>query len=233
MKIIKLVLLRHGESQWNQENRFTGWTDVELSHKGRSEAKQAGKILKAKGFQFDFSYTSMLKRAIHTLWMVLDELNQAWIPVEKSWYLNERHYGALQGLNKTETAKKYGEEQVQQWRRSYTAIPPSLADDDIRLPSNDLRYTKISANALPNTESLSLTLKRVIYYWNNTIIKRIKNSERIIIVAHGNSIRAMVKFLDNINDNEIMKLDIPTGIPLIYEFNDNLNAIRSYYLNNA
>lgn len=230
MAITKLVLIRHGESQWNNENRFTGWTDIDLSDKGRTETKQAGQVLKAKGYLFDFAYTSVLKRAIHTLWGILDELDQAWLPVEKSWRLNERHYGALQGLNKAETAKKYGDEQVKQWRRSFAITPPELTRDDERFPGHDARYANLTAAELPTTESLALTIDRVIPYWNKIILPRMQSGKRIIIAGHGNSIRAMVKFLDNLSEEEIIELNIPTGIPLVYEFNDNMKPIKHYYL---
>ncbi|MBT9432831.1 2,3-diphosphoglycerate-dependent phosphoglycerate mutase [Candidatus Sodalis endolongispinus] len=233
MAVTKLVLIRHGESQWNNENRFTGWTDVDLSDKGRTEAKQAGQVLKAEGYIFDFAYTSVLKRAIHTLWGVLDELDQAWLPVEKSWRLNERYYGALQGLNKAETAEKYGDDQVKQWRRGFAITPPELTRDDERFPGHDARYANLTAAELPTTESLALTIDRVIPYWNETILPRMKSGERIIIAAHGNSIRAMVKFLDNLSEEEILELNIPTGVPLVYEFDDNMKPIKHYYLGNA
>ncbi|CAJ0998693.1 2,3-bisphosphoglycerate-dependent phosphoglycerate mutase [Sodalis praecaptivus] len=233
MAVTKLVLIRHGESQWNNENRFTGWTDVDLSDKGRTEAKQAGQVLKAEGYVFDFAYTSVLKRAIQTLWGVLDELDQAWLPVEKSWRLNERHYGALQGLNKAETAEKYGDEQVKQWRRGFAITPPELTREDERFPGHDARYANLTAAELPTTESLALTIDRVIPYWNETILPRMKSGERIIIAAHGNSIRAMVKFLDNLSEEEILELNIPTGVPLVYEFDDNIKPIKHYYLGNA
>lgn len=230
MTVIKLVLVRHGESQWNKENRFTGWTDVELSDQGRIEANQAGQILKDTGFNFDFAYTSVLKRAIHTLWAILDRLDQSWLLIEKSWRLNERHYGALQGLNKAEVAKKYGDKQVQQWRRSYAITPPALTREDARFPGNDPRYASLNDQELPITESLMLTIKRIMPYWNKIILPRIQNSQRVIIVAHGNSIRAIVKFLDNLNEEKILDLNIPTGIPLVYEFNENIHAINHYYL---
>lgn len=230
MPTTKLVFIRHGESIWNKENRFTGWTDIDLSDEGRTEAKQAGKILKDQGFQFDFAYTSVLKRAIHTLWIVLDELNQPWLPVEKSWRLNERHYGALQSLNKTETAKKYGKEQVRQWRRGYIETPPHITNSDYRFPGNDPRYSNLNINDLPTSESLALTVKRVIPYWNESIVPKIKIGNRVIIIAHGNSIRAMIKFLENLNEVEILELNIPTGMPLIYEFNENMIPVNNYYL---
>ncbi|CUX96268.1 2,3-bisphosphoglycerate-dependent phosphoglycerate mutase [Candidatus Gullanella endobia] len=230
MDVTKLVVMRHGESQWNNENRFTGWTDVDLSDKGRTEAKKAGKILKEKGYTFDFAYTSVLKRAIYTLWNVLEELDQAWLPVEKSWRLNERHYGKLQGLNKTETAKKYGDAQVKQWRRGFVNTPPELTREDKRFPGHDPRYANLNEAELPKTESLALTAERVIFYWNKTILPRMKNGERIIVIAHGNSIRAMLKFLDNLNEEEILELNIPTGMPLVYEFDSNIKPIKHYYL---
>ncbi|UDG79684.1 2,3-diphosphoglycerate-dependent phosphoglycerate mutase [Candidatus Steffania adelgidicola] len=230
MIFTKLVLIRHGESQWNNENRFTGWTDVDLSEKGRIEAKEAGKVLKKKGYRFDYAYTSVLKRAIHTLWDILDELDQAWLPVEKSWRLNERHYGALQGLNKAETAEKYGEEQVKQWRRSFAITPPGLSREDKRFPSHHACYANLSQEELPSTESLELTVNRVIPYWNKEILPRMKRGERILIAAHGNSIRAMGKFLDNLSEEEIIELNIPTGIPLVYEFNNHMKPVKHYYL---
>ncbi|WMQ73824.1 MAG: 2,3-bisphosphoglycerate-dependent phosphoglycerate mutase [Sodalis sp.] len=233
MAATKLVLMRHGESQWNNENRFTGWTDIDLSDKGRTEAKQAGQVLKTEGYVFDFAYTSVLKRAIHTLWSVLDELDQAWLPVEKSWRLNERHYGALQGLNKAETAEKYGCEQVRQWRRGFAITPPELTREDERFPGHDARYANLTAAELPITESLALTIDRVIPYWNETILPRMKSGERIIIAAHGNSIRAIMKFLDNLSEEEILELNIPTGVPLVYEFDGNMKPIKHYYLGNA
>ncbi|AGJ61414.1 2,3-bisphosphoglycerate-dependent phosphoglycerate mutase [Candidatus Moranella endobia PCVAL] len=233
MAVTKLVLIRHGESQWNHENRFTGWTDVELSAKGRTESKIAGKILKSAGYKFDVAYTSVLKRAINTLWYILTELDQVWLPVEKSWRLNERHYGALQGLNKAKTAAKYGDELVKQWRRSLAIIPPALTIDDQRFPGHDIRYAKLTANELPTTESLALTIDRVLPYWKENILPRMKNGERVIITAHGNSIRAMVKFLDNLSEEVITELNIPTGIPLVYEFDKNIQVINHYYLGNA
>lgn len=233
MAVTKLVLIRHGESQWNNENHFTGWTDVDLSEKGFAEAKEAGQVLKADGYVFDFAYTSLLKRAIHTLWGILDELDQAWLPVEKSWRLNERHYGALQGLNKAETAEKYGDEKVKQWRRGFAITPPELTREDERFPGHDPRYASLSDAELPTTESLALTIDRVIPYWNEMILPRMKNGERIIIAAHGNSIRAMVKFLDNLSEEEILELNIPTGVPLVYEFDDDMKPIKHYYLGNA
>lgn len=233
MAATKLVLVRHGESQWNKENRFTGWYDVDLSEKGVNEAQAAGKLLKQEGYCFDFAYTSVLKRAIHTLWNVLDALDQAWLPVEKSWKLNERHYGALQGLNKAETAEKYGDAQVKQWRRAFAITPPALNKNDERYPGHDARYAGLTEQELPLTESLALTIERVIPYWNSTILPRIKQGERVIIAAHGNSLRAMVKYLDNMSEEAIIDLNIPTGVPLVYEFDDNFRPVTRYYLGNA
>ena len=233
MAVTKLVLVRHGESEWNKENRFTGWTDVELSDKGRAEAKSAGKLLTEQGFSFDFAYTSVLKRAIHTLWNVLDELEQQWLPVEKSWKLNERHYGALQGLNKAETAQKYGDEQVKLWRRGFAVTPPELTKEDERYPGHDPRYAKLSEQELPVTESLATTIDRVIPYWTDVIKPRIASGERVIIAAHGNSLRALVKYLDNLSEDEILELNIPTGVPLVYEFDENLKPLKRYYLGDA
>ncbi len=226
----KVVLLRHGESVWNKENRFTGWTDVDLSEKGLQEAHTAGKILKEKGFEFDIAYTSVLKRAIRTLWITLDEMDLMWIPVYRSWRLNERHYGALQGLNKAETAKKHGEEQVLIWRRSYDVPPPELTRDDERYPGKDPRYKELDEKDVPLTECLKDTVERFVPYWKNTISKSIKENKKVIIAAHGNSLRALVKYLDNIPDEEIVKLNIPTGMPLVYELDENLNPIKHYYL---
>jgi 2,3-bisphosphoglycerate-dependent phosphoglycerate mutase len=233
MTVTKLVLVRHGESQWNNENRFTGWYDIDLSEKGRTEAKAAGKLLKGEGFTFDFAYTSVLKRAIHTLWNVLDELDQAWLPTEKTWKLNERHYGALQGLDKSETAAKYGDEQVKLWRRGFAVTPPALEKSDERFPGNDPRYAKLTDAELPTTESLALTIDRVIPYWNDVIKPRIVRGERVIIAAHGNSLRALVKYLDDLSEDEILELNIPTGVPLVYEFDENLKPIKRYYLGDA
>lgn len=228
--MIKLVLQRHGESTWNKENRFTGWADVDLSKKGILEAKKAGQVLKEHGFIFDVAFTSVLKRAIRTLWIVLDEMDLMWIPVYNSWRLNERHYGALQGLNKAEMAAKFGEEQVLLWRRSYNIRPPSLEKTDPRYPGNDPRYQDLDENDIPVTEGLQDTVRRVLPYWHETIVPMIKSGKRAIISAHGNSLRALVKYLDNINDEDIVGLNIPTGIPLIYELDDNLRPIKSYYL---
>ena len=226
----KLVLLRHGESVWNQENRFTGWTDVDLAEKGMNEAREAGRLLREQGFVFDLAYTSVLKRAIRTLWLAFDQMDLLWIPVTKSWRLNERHYGALQGLNKAETAAKYGDEQVLVWRRSYDIPPPALDKADSRYPGQDPRYTGLSAQELPLTECLKDTVARFLPYWLATIAPQVKAGKRIIITAHGNSLRALVKYLDNVNDQEIVGLNIPTGIPLVYELDDDLKPIRHYYL---
>jgi 2,3-bisphosphoglycerate-dependent phosphoglycerate mutase len=226
----KVVLLRHGESTWNKENRFTGWTDVDLSEKGRMEAKRAGEVLKAEGFTFDLAYTSVLKRAIRTLWMALDELDLMWIPVTKAWELNERHYGALQGLNKAETAAQFGDEQVLIWRRSYDVPPPVLTPDDERFPGKDPRYAGLSKDELPLTESLKETVARVVPYWHSKIAPDIKAGKRVVIAAHGNSLRALVKFLDGMSEDEILKLNIPTGVPLVYELDADLKPIKHYYL---
>lgn len=226
----KVVLLRHGESLWNKENRFTGWTDVDVTEKGLQEAKKAGEVLKTEGFKFDIAYTSVLKRAIRTLWIVLDELDLMWIPVINNWRLNERHYGALQGLNKAETAKKYGEEQVKIWRRSYDIQPPALDKNDERYPGKDPRYADLKENELPLTECLKDTVARFVPYWEGTIAPMVKSGKRVLITAHGNSLRALVKYLDNIPENEIVELNIPTGIPLVYELDENLKPIKHYYL---
>ena len=226
----KLVLLRHGESTWNQENRFTGWTDVDLSPKGLEEAKKAGQLLRENGFVFDVAYTSVLKRAIRTLWITLDEMDQMWIPVNLSWRLNERHYGALQGLNKAETAAKYGDEQVHIWRRSYDIHPPALTLDDERYPGFDPRYRNLAKQDIPLTECLKDTVARFLPYWNETILPVVHSGQRVIITAHGNTLRALVKYLDNISDQDTLALNIPTGVPLVYELDDNLKPIRHYYL---
>jgi len=226
----KLVLIRHGESQWNKENRFTGWIDVDLSEKGIGEAKKAGQTLKQEGYAFDVAYTSVLKRAIHTLWNVLDEMDLAWIPVNRSWRLNERHYGALGGLNKSETAAKHGEEQVKIWRRSFDIPPPPLDPTDPRFPTNDPRYADLDPRVLPATESLKTTIDRVLPYWHDTIVPSIRAGKRVIIAAHGNSLRALVKYLDDMTDEAIIALNIPTAVPLVYELDDNLRPIKSYYL---
>jgi 2,3-bisphosphoglycerate-dependent phosphoglycerate mutase len=226
----KVVLLRHGESVWNKENRFTGWTDVDLSDKGIIEAKNAGITLKKEGYNFDVAFTSVLKRAIRTLWIVLDEMDLMWIPVTRNWRLNERHYGALQGLNKAETAQKFGEEQVKIWRRSYDIQPPALEKTDPRYPGFDPRYKELSEKELPLTECLKDTVERFVPYWEETIAPVVKSGKRVLITAHGNSLRALVKYLDNIPDSEIVELNIPTGIPLVYELDENLRPIKSYYL---
>jgi len=226
----KIVLLRHGESTWNKENRFTGWTDVDLSEKGVSEAHKAGKALKAAGFTFDIAYTSVLKRAIRTLWITLEEMDLMWIPVHNSWRLNERHYGALQGLNKAETASKYGEDQVLVWRRSYDVPPPVLDKNDPRSPSSDPRYKDLNKKDIPLTECLKDTVVRFLPYWHETIAPAVKSGKRVIIAAHGNSLRALVKYLDNVSDKDIVGLNIPTGLPLVYELTDDLKPIKSYYL---
>ncbi len=225
-----LVLIRHGQSAWNLENRFTGWTDVDLTETGQNEAHQAGKQLLAEKFEFDYVFTSVLKRAIHTLWIVLDEMDAAWLPIERAWQLNERHYGALQGLNKAETAEKYGNEQVHIWRRSFATPPPALTLDDPRHPRFDRRYAGVDPNQLPATESLKITLDRVMPYWEEKIVPRLKAGEKILIVAHGNSLRALVKYLDNISDEDITELNIPTGIPLAYALDENLKVISRRYL---
>ena len=228
--MIKLVLLRHGESVWNKENKFTGWTDVDLSEKGVVETKKAGELLQKEGYVFDVAYTSVLKRAIRTLWLTLDEMDLMWIPVWRSWCLNEKHYGALQGLNKAETAEKEGAEQVHLWRRSYEVRPPELDLSDERYPGNDPRYADLDENFLPATECLKDTVERFLPYWEETIAPMVKSGKKVIISAHGNSLRALVKYLDNISDEEIPKLNIPTGIPLVYELDDDLKPIKSYYL---
>lgn len=229
----KLVLLRHGESTWNKENLFTGWTDVDLSETGREEAAKAGQMLKDNGYVFDVAFTSVLKRAIRTLFITLDTLDQLWIPVIKTWRLNERHYGALQGLNKSETAQKFGEDKVKIWRRSYDTPPDALTLDDPRHPSHDPRYASLGPQELPATESLKTTVERLLPYWNETIAPAIKSGKRVIIAAHGNSLRALVKHLDGLSEKEIIERNIPTGIPLVYELDDNLKPIRSYYLDPA
>ncbi len=226
----KLVLLRHGESSWNKENRFTGWTDVDLSEKGISEARKAGEVLKKEGYVFDIAYTSVLKRAIRTLWITLDMMDLMWIPVLNSWRLNERHYGGLQGLNKAETAAKYGEDQVLIWRRSYDVPPPPLEKNDPRYPGSDPRYKALTQRELPLTECLKDTVARFLPYWHETIAPAVKSGKRVIVAAHGNSLRALVKYLDNVSDQDIVGLNIPTGLPLIYELDDNLKPIKHYYL---
>jgi len=228
--MLRLVLLRHGESIWNKENRFTGWTDVDLSDKGREEAREAGRLMSAEKYEFDVAYTSVLKRATRTLWIALDELDMMWIPVYRSWRLNERHYGALQGLNKAETAAKYGEEQVKIWRRSYDTPPPSLTYEDPRHPSHDRRYADLKRAEIPLAESLKDTVARFLPYWDEVIAPEIKAGKRVLIVAHGNSLRALVKYLENISDDKIVELNIPTGIPLVYSLNEDLKPLTKYYL---
>lgn len=223
----KLVLLRHGESDWNRENRFTGWTDVDLSQQGITEARAAGRLLKTEGYDFDVAYTSMLKRALRTLWIALDELDRMWLPVEKSWRLNERHYGALQGLNKAEMAAKFGEAQVLAWRRSYDTPPPALTPDDPRYEGSDRRYAGVE---VPLTESLKDTVARAVPYWQSSIAPALRAGKRVLVAAHGNSMRALVKHLDGISDEAIVKLNIPTGIPLVYELDESLKPLRHYYL---
>ena len=227
---MKLVLVRHGESEWNKLNLFTGWTDVDLSEKGHEEAKAAGKLLKAEGYDFDVCYTSYLKRAIHTLNHILDEMDRVWLPVNKTWKLNERHYGALQGLNKSETAEKYGEEQVKIWRRSFDVKPPVLDENDERNPANQAIYAGVDKKELPLTESLETTIERVVPYFENVIKKDMQAGKKVIIAAHGNSLRALVKYFDNMSKEEILGVNIPTGVPLVYEFDDNFKVLKKYYL---
>jgi 2,3-bisphosphoglycerate-dependent phosphoglycerate mutase len=226
----KIVLIRHGESVWNKENRFTGWTDVDLSEKGVSEAIAAGKLLKKEGYDFNLAYTSLLKRAIKTLWNILDQTDLQWIDVVRTWKLNERHYGTLQGLNKADTAAKYGEDQVKIWRRSYDIAPPPLEESDDRNPAKDPRYTNVPKAELPLTECLKDTVARVVPFWTDTVVPQIKAGKKVIIAAHGNSLRALVKYLDNISEADIINLNIPTGMPLVYEFDDNLKPTKHYYL---
>ncbi|MFD0771695.1 2,3-diphosphoglycerate-dependent phosphoglycerate mutase [Bacillus sp. CGMCC 1.60114] len=228
--MIKIVLLRHGQSVWNLENRFTGWTDVDMSEKGLQEAREAGQILKANGYTFDVAYTSVLKRAIRTLWIILHEMDLAWVPVYKTWHLNERHYGALQGLNKDETIKKYGEEQVHVWRRSTNVRPPALTKDDSRYEVSDPRYKYLKEGEFPLTECLEDTEKRVLTYWHEEIVPVLQKGEKVIISSHGNTIRSLVKYLDHLSDDGVVTLNIPTSIPLVYELDDNLKPIRHYYL---
>ena len=229
----KLVLIRHGESTWNLENRFTGWTDVDLTPTGLEQAKNAGRLLKAEGYDFDLAYTSVLKRATRTLWHALDEMDRTWLPVVHSWRLNERHYGALQGLNKADMAKQYGDEQVLVWRRSYDTPPPALEATDPRSERGDRRYAALSPEQIPLTECLKDTVARVMPFWNEVLAPTIQSGQRVVIAAHGNSIRALVKYLDNIGDNEIVGVNIPNGIPLVYELDAQLKPIRSYYLGDA
>ncbi len=230
MKVKKLVLLRHGESTWNKENRFTGWTDVGLSEKGTQEALEAGKLLLREGYVFDFAVTSVLKRAIKTLWLVLEEMDLMWIPVRHTWRMNERHYGALQGLNKLDMVERFGAEQVHLWRRSYDIRPPALDPGDERSPARDPRYSDLSKEEIPLTECLKDTVARVLPYWHESIVPALREGKRIIVASHGNSLRSLVKYLDNIPDDQIVSLNIPTGIPLVYELDDDLKPIRSYYL---
>ena len=226
----KLVLLRHGQSQWNLENRFTGWTDVDLTEQGKQEAEAAGKLFLQEGYTFDMAYTSVLKRAIRTLWIALDKMDLMWIPVTRSWYLNERHYGALQGLDKAETAEKHGVDQVKIWRRSYDTPPPALSKDDERFPAKDPRYAGIPENQLPAAEALKHTVDRFLPYWFEQIVPSIQAGKKVLICAHGNSLRALVKHLDDVSEEDILELNIPTGIPLVYELDENLKAIKHYYL---
>jgi 2,3-bisphosphoglycerate-dependent phosphoglycerate mutase len=230
MKTYTLVLVRHGQSTWNLENRFTGWTDVGLTEQGIQEAHEGGRLLREGGYTFDMAYTSVLKRAIKTLWIVMEEMELEWIPVVRAWQLNERHYGALQGLNKAEMAVKFGEEQVKIWRRSYDTRPPALEPDDPRHPRFDRRYASLSSSELPACECLKDTVNRMLPYWHNTIAPSVKAGQRVLVAAHGNSLRALVKYLDNIGDQEIVSLNIPTGIPLVYELNEDLKPIKSFYL---
>ena len=229
----KLVLVRHGESSWNLENRFTGWTDVDLTPTGIEQAKEAGRLLKAEGYEFDLAYTSVLKRATRTLWHCLDEMDRTWLPVVHSWRLNERHYGALQGLDKGETARKYGDAQVLIWRRSYDTPPPALEATDARSERSDIRYAKLQADQVPLTECLKDTVARVLPFWNESMAPAIKAGKRIVVAAHGNSIRALIKYLDNISDDDIVGVNIPNGIPLVYELDADLKPIRHYYLGDA
>lgn len=230
MSVFKVVLLRHGESLWNKENRFTGWTDVPLTEKGREEASKAAILLKNNGYSFDFAYTSVLTRTIHTLWILLDEMQLQWLPVEKTWRLNERHYGALQGLNKRETAERCGDELIRQWRRSYDIPPPALSINDPRHSGFDRRYAHLPPWDIPVGESLEMTTDRVLPYWRDTLIPHIKSGERLLVIAHKNSIRALVKYLGNISDAAIADVHIPTGIPIVYEFDGNMNVIMKYFL---
>ena len=226
----KVVLLRHGQSQWNLENRFTGWHDVDLTEQGQAEARAAGQVLKENGFVFDKAYSSLLKRAIRTLWLALEELDQVWLPVRRDWRLNERHYGALQGLNKAETAEKHGEDQVLIWRRSYDMPPPPMEKDDEGYAGNDIRYADVPEADIPLTECLKDTVDRFLPYWHETIAPDIKAGKRVIIAAHGNSLRALVKYLDDLSEEEVLKLNIPTGMPLVYELDADLKPIKNYYL---
>ncbi|MEJ2344874.1 MAG: 2,3-diphosphoglycerate-dependent phosphoglycerate mutase [Gammaproteobacteria bacterium] len=231
--MIKVVFLRHGQSTWNRENRFTGWTDVDLSPLGVEEANEAGRILKQEGYQFDYAVTSVLKRSIRTLWIVQDVMDLMWLPVTKDWRLNERHYGALQGLNKAETAEHYGKDQVHQWRRGFAVRPPAMSATDARIPHHDRRYSHVDPSLLPYTESLQDTMKRALPCWDELIVPLMQQGKRLLVVAHGNSLRAVVKQLDQISDDDIMQLNIPTGIPLVYEFDDDLQVLTHYYLADA
>jgi 2,3-bisphosphoglycerate-dependent phosphoglycerate mutase len=233
MSVHKLVLLRHGESQWNRENRFTGWSDVDLSDTGRAEAQAAGELIRKEGFTFELAYTSVLRRAIRTLWITLDALDLMWLPTVHSWRLNERHYGALQGLNKAETARQFGEAQVMLWRRAYAVAPDPLAEDDPRWPGNDPRYRHLTAEQVPRTESLKDTVARVVPFWNDSISPAVTRGRRAIVVAHGNSLRALIKHLEGISDDEIVALNIPTGRPMVYEFDTQMRPLRRYYLGDA
>ena len=228
----KLVLIRHGESTWNRENRFTGWTDVDLNEKGLGEARAAGQLLKEEGYTFDRSFVSVLKRALRTNWMILDELDELWIPTERSWRLNERHYGSLQGLNKGETAAKFGDDQVLIWRRSYDVPPPALEKSDERFPGHDRRYNNVPESELPLTECLKDTVDRVLPYWHSEIAPAVKRGEKVLVTAHGNTLRALVKYFDNLSEEQVLALNIPTGVPLVYELDDDLKPIRHYYLGN-
>lgn len=228
-----LVLLRHGQSIWNLENRFTGWTDVDLSEQGGGEARESGELLRQQGYEFDVCHTSLLKRAIRTLWLTLDSLDRMWLPVERTWRLNERHYGALQGLNKAETARKYGDEQVFVWRRSFDTPPPPLELEDERFPGNDLRYAQVDKGLLPRCESLQMTIERTMPYWFDVMAPQIRTGKRLLVVAHGNSLRGLVKYLDDMDDQSITRLNIPTGIPLVYTLDENLRPIESRYLGDA
>ncbi len=229
----RLVLLRHGQSQWNLENRFTGWVDVDITEQGREEARRAGQLLKEEGFEFDLVFTSVLKRAIRTMWIALDELDQMWVPVTRSWRLNERHYGALQGLNKAETAEKHGEDQVKVWRRSFDIPPPEMPVEDPGHPCHDRRYAHLDPKLLPGTESLKITLDRVLPYWDEAIVPHIHDGKTVLIVAHGNSLRALVKHLDGISDDDIIGVNIPTGIPLMYELGEDMEVLDRRYLGDA
>jgi len=226
----KLVLLRHGESVWNRENRFTGWTDVDLSEKGVQEAKNAGKVLMAHGYNFDIAFTSVLKRAIKTLHLVLEEVDHLWIPVQKSWRLNERFYGALQGLNKDEIAAQYGAEQVHKWRRDPHELPPAITKDDDRYPGKDLRYKLLTERELPLTENLSETMDRVLPFWNEFIVPELRKDQKVIVCGHGNSLRALIQYIDHLTDEQVIQLDLPTGVPLVYELSEGLEGVRHYYL---